>query len=306
MARGGYWFGIGAMLLFWIVSFVITDKKVAPWALAISQGKGKKEGEEGEEKDVVSASKLQALVWTWVTLFAWGSVFGALYLESRASGSGTIPTVPGIPVGLLVLMGLSVTTAAGAKGITVSYKDQGLIDQASGGAVRNAQGDPDLAKAQMLIWTFVAAVYYLLKVIALIDSGVKGADFMLPDVDGSLLVLMGAAQGTYIGDKLVSRDLTKKPKLQEVKPASKPAGTEVTLLGENFGADQGDNFVEIDDVPFRDGLVWSDLQIQKVIIPTTYKAGDKVKIRVYRDGEYSDEGLYFTVTEATVEPDPNA
>jgi hypothetical protein len=285
----GYLFGVGAVLLFWIVSGVVSKGDFRPWALAVTDSivGGKKQTE-------LSASKLQALVWTLVTLFAYGSVFGALLLDPARKGP--VQSLPKIPLNLLVLMGMSVVTAAGAKGVTVSYKAEGRIQERSGGAVTNAQGNPDLVKAQMLIWTFIGAGYYLLKVMTTIGPGLEGVDIALPDVDGALLVLMGASEGGYIGDKLVSRDITKKPKLKEIKPSKGPAGTEITLLGENFSADQGQNFVDLDGTPVREGLVWGNLQIQKVTIPTTYKAGDEVAVRVYREGEYSDEKLVFMVT----------
>jgi hypothetical protein len=153
----------------------------------------------------------------------------------------------------------------------------------------------------MLMWSFIGAAYYLLRVITMVNSGFKGVDLSeaaaLPDVDGALLVLVGVSQGSYIGDKLVSQDITKKPRLGEVKPAEGSAGTEVTLLGGNFGADQGQNFVDLDGVPVRQGLVWGNDQIQKVIIPADAEAGNQVAIRVYRDGEYSDDTLVFRVTE---------
>jgi hypothetical protein len=113
---------------------------------------------------------------------------------------------------------------------------------------------------------------------------------------------MGASQGAYIGDKLVSRDITKKPRLQEIKPSTGPAGIEITLLGKNFGADQGQNFVRLDDTLVREDLVWGNLQIQKVTIPAECEVGNQVMVKVYRDGEYSDE-VVFTVTEEQTGPD---
>jgi hypothetical protein len=288
----GYLFGAGAVLLFWAVSAVISKGDFRPWALAVTDSVV-----DGKRQTELSASKLQALVWTIVTLFSYGSVFGALLVES---GPEAVRKLPQIPINLLVLMGFSVTTAAGAKGVTVAYKEQNRIDKKSGGAVTNAQGNPALVKAQMLIWAFIGAVWYLLRVVTLINSGFEGLDFakdpLLPDIDGALLVLIGASQGAYIGDKLVSRDITKKPKLWEIRPPEGPVGTKITLLGESFGADQRQNFVRLDGTLVREGLVWGSLQIQKVTIPTEYKAGSQVAVKVYRDGEYSEEVL-FTVTE---------
>ena len=291
----GYLFGVGTLLVFWVLSYFVTGKKVAPWALAISESTVG-----GQVQGVLSASKLQALVWTLVTLFAYTSVFGTLLLESKP-GAG-LPSLPGIPVGLLVLMGLSVATAAGAKGVIVSYKSQGLIEERSGGLTTNPKQQGDLVKTQMLIWTFIGAGVYLLSVVKFIADKAWALDptisLALPDVDSALLVLMGASAGSYIGDKLVSRDVLKKPKLESMLPLKGPGGTTITMLGENFGDDQGANFVSFDDSTIRsqaDGLVsWSNLQVEATV-PATYKPGDKIAVGVYRDGEWTGK-LFFEVT----------
>ena len=81
-------------------------------------------------------------------------------------------------------------------------------------------------------------------------------------------------------------------------PLKGPVGTTVTILGENFGDEQGANFVSLDDSTIRsqaDGLVsWSNLQIEATV-PTTYTAGDKIAVGVYRDGEWTGK-LFFEVT----------
>lgn len=282
-----YLFGAGAVALFWIASGVITGK-AAPWALAISDSTV-----QGKRQNVFSASKLQALVWTWVTLFAYGSVFGAYLLDSDPGPA--LPTLPNIPISLLTLMGLSVATAAGAKGVTVSYKVQGRIGEKSGTATTNPQGYPDLVKTQMLVWTFIAAGIYTYNLVMFITAGSYTKGPSLPEVDSALLVLMGASQGAYIGDKLVSRDILKIPKLTQILPLTGPAGTKITIIGENFGDQQGENFVSIDDKTIRshdDGLVsWSNLQIV-VTIPSTCEAGKEVAVKVFRDGEWSEPGLF--------------
>lgn len=290
----GYLFGAGALLVFWIFSYIVT-RKVAPWALAIS------ESTVGRQlQGVLSVSKFQALVWTLITLFTYTSVFGARFLASEPGAA--LRTLPSIPINLLVLMGLSVATAAGAKGVTISYKSQGLIEERSGGLTTNPEGQGDLIKAQMLIWTVIGAGIYLLRVVSFIAGRAWEVDpntpLALPDIDGALLVLMGASQGSYVGNKLVSRDIRKTPKLESMLPLKGPVGTTVTILGENFGDAQGANFVSLDDSTIRsqaDGLVsWSDIQIE-VTIPTTYKAGDKIAVGVYRDGEWTGK-LFFEVT----------
>jgi hypothetical protein len=103
----GYLFGAGALLVFWVFSYIVT-RKVAPWALAISESTVG-----GQLQGVLSVSKFQALVWTLITLFTYTSVFGARFLASEPGAA--LRTLPSIPINLLVLMGLSVATAAGAK-----------------------------------------------------------------------------------------------------------------------------------------------------------------------------------------------
>jgi hypothetical protein len=236
-------------------------------------------------------------------------VFGALLLDTESGEP--LPPLPKIPVNLLVLMGLSVVTAAGSKGVTVAYKAQDRIAAKSGGAVTDPEGNPQLIKAQMLVWTFVGALWFLLTVVKFIDGinvAVASGTLALPDVDGALLVLIGVAQGAYVGDKLVARDIRKTPKLDKITPSSGKAGTEITLLGSNFGAERGQNFVQLGgdlvvEELVRGECVWGNLQIQKVKIPETYAAGSGVKVKVYRDGEYSEEKI-FRVTEESTDPNP--
>ena len=293
-----YLFGVGALLLFWVVSAVITKGKTEPWALAVTESRV-----DGKPQDVLSASKLQALVWTLVTLFVYGSVFGALLLKTEAGEP--IPPLPGIPVHLLVLMGLSVVTAAGSKGLTLSYKAQKRIGERSGGALTDSDGNANLVKTQMLVWTFIGAILYLLTVVKFVDgiaakslADIARDGIALPDVDGALLVLMGAAQGAYIGDKLVARDIRKTPKIKEILPLKGAAGTLITIMGDCFGEAQGKSFVALDDTPIEtaaDGLgPWSDIKLQ-VTLPTTCKVGDRIRVRVNRDGEWSQEKHTFEV-----------
>ena len=284
----GYLFGLGAVLLFWVFSFVVTGGKLAPWALAVSESTVG-----GQSQGVVSASKFQALLWTLTTLFAYASVFGARLLEAPDVST------PSIPINLLVLMGLSAATAVGAKGVAVSYKAQGLVSERSGGLTTTPSGDADLTKTQLLVWTFIAAAIYLLTVVRFMATkSYLAAGVTLPDVDGTLLVLMGASQGTYIGGKLVSRDVLAKPDLKSLLPLKGPAGTALTLLGDSLGDTQGTNFVLLDDRTVRsaaDGLVsWADGQI-RITIPATVRTGDRIAVGVYRDGETSSR-LFFEVT----------
>ncbi len=278
-----YWLGGVAVLLFWLFSFFIT-RRLWPWVLAES------ENDVGPKK--LSASKFQALLWTYVTLFAYGSIFGTR-LQLMSPGE-PFPELPNIPLNFLILMGFSAITVTGAKGVTIAYKSQGRISDESGGLLTGPDGQSDLIKTQMLVWTIVAAGIYLIKLIRSLNNGI----YDMPDIDQTLLVLMGLSQGSYIGNKLVTTEVSKTPKIKEILPLTGAAGSAVVILGENFGDQQGNGFVTLNNVPVKnqqEGLVaWADLQIT-VTIPATYQKNDPIKIRVQRDGEWNPGEYTFQV-----------
>jgi hypothetical protein len=299
----GYLFGVFGVVLFLGFSFIVM-RNPRPWALAVT------ENPNGTKK--LSASKFQALVWTLVVLFAYGSVFGSRLLktdpketvpagvtssvEEGETAEGKLSDLlPDIPLNLLVLMGLSAVTAAGAKGVTIAYKSQGSIPKEGGGLVTNPEEEGDLVKVQMLTWTLIAAGYYLLTVVDSLGAAVPS--YVMPDVEGALLVLMGASQGAYIGNKLVTKKVAKTPKLKQLIPEKGSKGSSVKLLGDNFGNDQGESFVlvngnEIESIPPED---WTDFAIN-FTLPADGKKGEKWSVKVNRDSEWSAETLYFELT----------
>jgi hypothetical protein len=57
----------------------------------------------------------------------------------------------------------------------------------------------------------------------------------LPDIDDSLVVLMGLGQGAYIGRKLT---LSTSPQLTGIQPVHGPPGTKILLKGISLGGDE--------------------------------------------------------------------
>ena len=146
----------------------------------------------------LSTSKFQFFVWTAVIVFVYVLLFGTLDWKHREILSS-------IPYNVLLVMGFSVTTAVGAKGITVSYLNSGQIAKPasaqaggdtslSGLVAHDDSGTPDLTKVQMLIWTVIATVVYLYRVhhtlagIAACNLTTTPPDTLckFPDIDPSL------------------------------------------------------------------------------------------------------------------------
>lgn len=275
----GYYFGVGAVLVFWILSYYHT-KDPWPWALAISSGRGKDAF--GKDIDVLSVSKFQAFIWTIITLFSYASIFGFRYIDSPANA---IKSLPEIPINLFLLMGFSITTAAGSKSLKISYIAQGRVTKESTGLTS------DLTKTQMLAWTIMGAIIYLTTVVSYISTKqftLPGAA-ALPEVDQTLLLLMGVSQGSYLGNKIVSKEVIV-PKISKISPTQGPTESVVTIKGENFGAQQGENYVVMHDNKIMSDktITWTDNEIKVKILPG-FNVGDKLELRVYRDTILSDK-----------------
>jgi hypothetical protein len=193
----------------------------------------------------LSSSKFQFFLWTGVVLFTYVWLFAAR--QAQAPGAGPVND---LPKNVLLAMGFSITTLATAKGITVSYVNSGRVtktapetgwDTSLAGLVA---GDdlrtPDLPKMQMLVWTLIAAVVYLMRVASQLDEFVactpSTTTNCFPDIDAALMVLMGLGQGAYLGAKLATADT---PGITVITPQRVLPGSDVAISGSLFGTTQG-------------------------------------------------------------------
>jgi hypothetical protein len=206
-----------------------------------------------------STSKLQWFLWIMVILFGYAAIW-VLRAEQ-----GSYSALSDIPVNLLTVLGFSTGTAAAAKGITAGYVQTGKIAKTgvpanptaatTGGIFQDDSGGPELAKIQMIGFTIIAIGIFLATVIHQIVAGdIKDS---LPNIDSSLLVLMGISQGGYLGKKLVTFGT---PVLHAPDPLSGPAGTTVTLNGSNLGAQKGNSQLMLNGAPIPT-TDWSDVTI---------------------------------------------
>jgi len=298
-----YVFGISVLLVLWLFYWMLTGT-CNPWKLV--------DGADGRP----STSKLQWFLWTVVIIFSYTAV----------SCSSGFKTISNIPPNVLIAMGLSVTTMAAAKGITVSYVDNRKIvksnvqkdktDQTAvrgnkakqtvvqeykrdptagpGSLVQDDDGFPDLSKIQMLVWTLIAVAFYLLRTV----QAIQGKESELPDIDAALMVLMGLGQGAYLGKKLTT---TRVPRLTGLSPGSGNPGIEITIMGASFGDTQGGSLITIDGNPIHPEVSsWQDAQV-KFKIParqpngTGWPAGQRIYVGLIVGGQDSTNALPFTV-----------
>ena len=69
------------------------------------------------------------------------------------------------------------------------------------------EGNADIGKIQMMVFTIIGVLAYTVSVAQICGGLLQAASISsvptMPDVGGTLLVLMGLAHATYVGNKLV-------------------------------------------------------------------------------------------------------
>jgi IPT/TIG domain len=248
------WSKAGAILIgvaFLVVVYIVTALITGHWRL-----KELFNGFDG----FGSTSKLQWLLWLIVILFGYAAIW-VLRAEQ-----GNYAALSNIPVNILTVLGFSTGTAAAAKGITAGYVQTGKLAKTgvpanptaatTGGIFQDDGGGPELAKIQMMAFTIIGIGIFLATVFHQIAIGdVKDG---LPNIDSSLLVLMGISQGGYLGKKLVTFGT---PALFAPNPLSGPPGTPVTVNGSGLGSQQGNSQLLLNGAPIA-VTAWSDTSIQ--------------------------------------------
>jgi hypothetical protein len=179
------------LLLFLAVAARAPKGQRSPWKLVA--------GADG----VPSTSKFQWFLWLVVVLFA----YTALWVLRAEQGN--FSALNQLPVNILTVLGFSTGTAAAAKGITSAYVQSGRVAKqdpsqgsVQGGIFQDDSNTPELAKIQMIGFTFIAIGIFLITVIHQIVTNQLTAG--LPDIDATLMVLMGISHGGYLGKKLVT------------------------------------------------------------------------------------------------------
>jgi hypothetical protein len=249
-----YLVGLAFVVVLFLALWVVLKDKVSSIIV----------GEDGR----MSSSKFQVFLWTIVIIFAYGAVFA----------KNPYDVLTDIPANVLTVLGISLITGIAAKGITTSYIEKGRITKkkqerkyATFQELFNTDdGRPDLAKIQMLAWTFIAVLVYLVRLYGQIGclpgttcyasminatalaAGTAAASQtalpVLPDIDTALMVLMGLGSGTYLGDKLTA---SSKPRITGLSTGNGKPGDSLTISGEFFGDTQWGSLITFDGTPLK-------------------------------------------------------
>jgi hypothetical protein len=165
------------------------------------------------EDNRYSSSKFQTVLWFWVVT----SAYLAIVLQRMLhAGAGYIGGVD-IPGNLLMLSGLSVLGAAGAKLITTSKVEaaktaavgspptapakQPADAPAAGNLINDDFNRTDLGDFQMLTFTGIAVIIYAMSAVEFMSVIELRRTVSMPDVDATLLALFGLSQAGYLGKK---------------------------------------------------------------------------------------------------------
>lgn len=233
VGAGWRWVALaGAALLLLAVATLFTRGK--PWQLYLG------------EDNRYSSSKFQTVLWFWVVV----STYLAFVLQRLVhAGMGYLGGVD-IPANLLLLSGMSVLGAAGAKLITTT-KEAAKVDPAKTTDAGTAKQMPkqdaaqpaaadlvnddfdrvDLGDFQMITVTGIAVVMYAVAAVEFMSVVELRSFVKMPDVDSTLLALFGLSQAGYLGKKAAGdskmtpeQAITRAKKLaDEVKAEAKKA-----------------------------------------------------------------------------------
>lgn len=226
---------------------------------------------------IPSASRAQFLIWTAVAAYSYIAI-----TADKAIIHGYYDFTTEFPLNLILAMGLSAGTALVSQSIS-KQKDDVIVDS-RGGILLDDLGNFDLGKIQMMAWTAIAAGGYLILVYHNILSGFALPG--LPDIDTSLLALMGIGDTTYLLKKKIDN------KLPEIVSLDKTQGNideTIGINGNNFGT-VGNIWINTSVQGNVRELYWSDRRIT-LKLPQA-QVPEELKIAIEVAGKKSNEKKY--------------
>jgi len=165
-----------------------------------------------------SLSNFQFFSWTMVVVFTFVTVS---WIRIQLG----VLEAPAVSGRLLILMGISSVSALAGKSLSQTMYKEG--NQGGGGNPAGNPGNsksfwkvlteddrPELTRYQMFTWTIIAIFIYLFSLVSVLNGLIQGGPFtaeelkvalFLPDVDPTMVGLMGLSQLGYVGGKTVKK-----------------------------------------------------------------------------------------------------
>lgn len=152
-------------------------------------------------KGLPTLSKFQFLLWTIVIAFSYLAIQIITIIGTDYSGSYLLGD---IPENLLALMGISV--AVPIINSKIGEVEKSRNERFFGTMFYNPEGNLDLARLQMFLWTIIGISLFLYTVFDQVWTLEEVEKLFLPDVSPTLLILMGLSQTAYLGSKMAKKD----------------------------------------------------------------------------------------------------
>jgi len=229
-----------------------------------------------------SLARFQFLVWTLIVSFTY---LGIAILRLLA-GVASYPE--SIPVNILLLMGISVAVPVASGSISsIKYMTEKPKERpaklAPYATMLMENNKLTLTRLQMLLWTCIGVLVYLGVLFITTMAATKNVvGLTLPDIDITLVVLMGLSQGAYLGGKLVA---SSPMDISEIQPKSGSAGQEISIFGMGFGDVKDVIWFNNDKIPADAITNWTDSRID-LKIPAAYTK-NTYNIKVAKGGSLS-------------------
>lgn len=225
--------GICAVFLYLLISlfvFVLTKRSKEQRRIKPREDMGKFTNQTSQiirgYKGRFSLSKWQWFTWTAIIVFSYVAIISSRMLAGNWE-TGNID----FPSNLWLVMGYSTITVIAAQGIAQHkakpkppQNEQGLqtpqaaktaaSDKVDKSKTEQEEGKPgltnlvsdkwgnlDLSKIQLIVWTVISIGIYLAMVVNEVNNG---SPAVLPDIDMTLMALMGLSSAGYLGKKAIS------------------------------------------------------------------------------------------------------
>jgi hypothetical protein len=168
-----------------------------------------------------SLAMFQFLAWTLLVSF----IFLTISVIRLKSGIVSVPPETLIPATVMALMGISVVVPPASRAIEEyrRLKDRAneTYTEPDYASMLEEKGKPSLLRFQMFLWTLASlAIYAGLFYVEASGSAVTAVSLKLPDIDPTLVFLMGLSQFGYLSGKVFTGEVKK----ETPEPVAKETG----------------------------------------------------------------------------------